>query len=38
MSVKMIDYIVDEHNIDIGTERLKKVKVECYLQMFLSFL
>ncbi|XP_042981670.1 deoxynucleoside triphosphate triphosphohydrolase SAMHD1 homolog isoform X3 [Carya illinoinensis] len=26
MSVKMIDYIVDEHNIDIGTERLKKVK------------
>lgn len=27
MSLKMIDYIVDEHNIDIDSEILKKVKV-----------
>ncbi|QHN77033.1 Deoxynucleoside triphosphate triphosphohydrolase [Arachis hypogaea] len=27
MSVKMIDYMVDEHNIDIDPELLKKVKV-----------
>ncbi|KAI4328246.1 hypothetical protein L6164_020617 [Bauhinia variegata] len=26
MSVKMIDYIVDQHNIDIDPETLKKVK------------
>ncbi|XP_057947916.1 uncharacterized protein LOC131143690 [Malania oleifera] len=26
MSLKMIDYIVDEHNIEIDPERLKKVK------------
>lgn len=27
MSLKMIDYIVDEHNIEIDSESLKKVKV-----------
>lgn len=27
MSQKMIEYIVDEHNIDIEPEILKKVKV-----------
>lgn len=27
MSVKMIDYIVDEHNIDMDPELLKKAKV-----------
>lgn len=37
MSAKMVDYIVDEHNIDIDLECLKKVKVKCYLQMCLSF-
>ncbi|PKI53962.1 hypothetical protein CRG98_025664 [Punica granatum] len=26
MSVRMIDYIVDEHNIDVDSQRLKKVK------------
>lgn len=27
MSLKMIDYVVDEHNIDIDSGSLKKVKV-----------
>lgn len=27
MSLSMVDYIVDEHNIDIECESLKKVKV-----------
>lgn len=27
MSMRMVDYIVDEHNIDIGPGCLKKVKV-----------
>ncbi|KAL1293918.1 uncharacterized protein [Arachis hypogaea] len=29
MSAKMIDYMVDEHNIDIDPELLKKVKGLC---------
>jgi hypothetical protein len=37
MSVKMVDYIVDEHNIEIDPECLQKVKVKRYLQMCLSF-
>lgn len=28
MSLKMIDYIVDEHNIEIDSEIQKKVKVD----------
>lgn len=34
MSLKMIDYIVDEHNIDIDSESLKKVKVLLNIQLY----
>ena len=32
MSVQLVDYIVDEHHIDIDSDRLRKVKVS---QVFL---
>ena len=31
MSLKMIDHIVDEHNIEIDSESLKKTKVISFL-------
>lgn len=30
MSVKIVDHIVDEHNIDIDPEMVKNVKVCCF--------
>lgn len=33
MSEKMIDYIVDEHNIDLDSQLLKKVKVRLKLSI-----
>lgn len=38
MSLKMIDYIVDENYIDIGNEMLRKVKVHMDIHDFLSIL
>lgn len=31
MSLKMIDYIVDEHNIEIDPDILKKLKVNSFV-------
>lgn len=31
MSIKMVDYIVDEHHIDVDSEMIKKVKVRSFL-------
>lgn len=30
MSVEMVDYIVDEHNIEIESDTVKRVKVRKY--------
>lgn len=38
MSVEMIDHIVDEHNIEIDSEKIKRVKVSENLGTKLSFL
>lgn len=35
MSVKMIDYIVDEHNIEIDSTTLKRVKVNYAIRVLL---
>lgn len=35
MSVKMIDHIVDTHNIDIDAQMLKRVKVVSFLNTIL---
>lgn len=37
MSLKMIDYIVDEHGIDIDTDCLKKVKVKWIFYLMMRF-
>lgn len=37
MSAKMIDYIVDEHNIEIDSESIKRVKVTLLNLLFSSF-
>lgn len=29
MSIQMVDHIVDEHNIDVDQEMIKRVKVSC---------
>jgi len=34
MSVRLIDHIVDEHNIDINGDMLKKVKVNILVCIF----
>ena len=34
MSVRLIDHIVDEHNIDINGEMRKKVKVRVLVYIF----